>query len=115
MIRPGLCRTTINARVNRIRRVFRLAASVLLIRGSVAADLKTVEGLEGGHSGGLPFRPIVGRDESGPDDMSEVAGRPGRPRAATGWARGREDGHRLIGHRTVIRGDFTASVPLTRD
>jgi integrase len=50
MIKAGLARTTINARINRIRRVFRWAASVQLIPGSVALDLRTVEGLKCGRS-----------------------------------------------------------------
>jgi integrase len=50
MIKAGLARTTINARINRIRRVFRWAASVQLIPGSVVEDLRTVEGLKCGRS-----------------------------------------------------------------
>ena len=50
MIKADLARTTINARINRIRRVFRWAASVQLIPGSVVEDLRSVEGLKCGRS-----------------------------------------------------------------
>src|SRR5262245_52175047 len=39
MVRAGLCRQTINARVNRIRRVFRWAASLELVPAAVAEAL----------------------------------------------------------------------------
>jgi integrase len=48
MIRSGLCRQTVNARVNRIRRAFRWAASLELIPASVPQGLATVPGLERG-------------------------------------------------------------------
>ncbi len=50
MISDGLSRTTINARVNRIRRMFRWAASVELVPGSVAQALQNVNGLQKGRS-----------------------------------------------------------------
>jgi integrase len=50
MIRSGLARTTVNARVNRIRRVFRWAVSFELISESVTEKLRTVEGLQRGRS-----------------------------------------------------------------
>jgi integrase len=50
MIRAGLARTTVNARINRVRRVFRWAASHELIPGSVTEKLATVEGLRRGRS-----------------------------------------------------------------
>jgi integrase len=48
MIRSGLCRQTVNARVNRIRRAFRWAASLELIPASVPQALATVPGLQHG-------------------------------------------------------------------
>jgi integrase len=48
MIRAGLCRTTVNARVNRIRRAFRWAASLELIPAAVPHALATVPGLQRG-------------------------------------------------------------------
>jgi integrase len=50
MVRAGLCRRTINARVNRIRRMFRWAASTELIPSSVCQGLATVPGLQRGRS-----------------------------------------------------------------
>ncbi len=51
MIRDGLSRSTINSRINRIRRMFRWAASLELIPGSVVPPLETVPGLQRGRSG----------------------------------------------------------------
>jgi integrase len=48
MVRAGLCRTTINARVHRIRRAFRWAASMELIPASVVEALNTVASLQRG-------------------------------------------------------------------
>ena len=45
MIQSGLCRTTINARINRIWRVFRWAASLELLLASVPQALATVPGV----------------------------------------------------------------------
>lgn len=50
MIRSGLAYTTINARINRIRRVFRWAGSVELIPGTVNHNLQTIEPLQRGLS-----------------------------------------------------------------
>jgi site-specific recombinase XerD len=50
MIRAGLAYTTINARINRIRRVFRWAGSVEMIPGAVNHNLGTVEPLQRGRS-----------------------------------------------------------------
>lgn len=50
MIRSGLAYTTINARINRVRRAFRWASSVELIPGSINHDLETVEPLRRGRS-----------------------------------------------------------------
>jgi integrase len=50
MVRAGICRRTINDRVHRIRRCFRWAASVELIRADVVRALETVEALRPGRS-----------------------------------------------------------------
>lgn len=50
MIKAGLCRNVLNARVNRIRRAFRWAASVELIPVSVVQALVTVPGLKRGRT-----------------------------------------------------------------
>jgi integrase len=46
MVRSGLARTTVNARINRIRRVFRWAASLELVPVAVVQALATVPGLQ---------------------------------------------------------------------
>jgi integrase len=50
LIRSGLARTTINARVGRIRRVFRWALSVEMVPASVGEALRSVDGLREGRS-----------------------------------------------------------------
>jgi integrase len=50
MIEAGLATSTINARVNRIRRVFRWAASVEMLPVAVVQGLETIEGLKRGRS-----------------------------------------------------------------
>jgi integrase len=50
MVRGGLARTTVNARVNRIRRAFRWAASVELLPAAMVQALETVDGLSAGRS-----------------------------------------------------------------
>ncbi len=50
MVRSGLARTTVNGRVNRIRRAFKWAASEELIPESIASALTSVAGLEKGRS-----------------------------------------------------------------
>jgi integrase len=50
MVRSGLARTTTNARIHRIRRIFRWAASVELLSESVVEKLRTVEGLKRGRT-----------------------------------------------------------------
>jgi integrase len=50
MIRSGLARTTINARVHRIRRVFRWSASAEMVPGSIVHDLDTVGPLKKGRT-----------------------------------------------------------------
>lgn len=61
MVDAGLKSTTVNARVHRIRRLFRWAASVELVPESVPRVLQTVEGLKRGRSGADdpdPVRPV---------------------------------------------------------
>jgi integrase len=50
LVRGGLCRTTINARVNRVRRVFRWAVRKRLVSVEVIQSLATVPGLQGGRT-----------------------------------------------------------------
>jgi integrase len=50
MVETGLSRTTINARINRIRRVFRWGVSVELMPAPVIQALETVLGLQRGRS-----------------------------------------------------------------
>ena len=50
MVKSKLARTTINARINRIRRVFQWAASVELVPASVVQGLATVAGLQRGRT-----------------------------------------------------------------
>jgi integrase len=59
MVRAGLARTTVNARVNRVRRVFKWAASVELIPASVVEKLRTVEGLKRGRSEARDVEDVV--------------------------------------------------------
>ena len=54
----GLARTSVNARVNRIRRAFRWAASVELVPASVVQALGTVAGLQKGRTDAREARPI---------------------------------------------------------
>jgi integrase len=51
MVRAGICRRTVNDRVNRVRRCFRWAVSVELIPVEVVQALATVEALEPGRGG----------------------------------------------------------------
>jgi integrase len=50
MVRSGLARKTVNARVNRVKRCFRWAASVELVPASVVQALATVDGLREGRT-----------------------------------------------------------------
>jgi integrase len=50
MVETGLSRTTVNARINRIRRVFRWGVSVELMPAPVIQALETVRGLQRGRS-----------------------------------------------------------------
>ncbi len=58
MVRSGLARTSVNARVDRIRRAFRWAASVELIPVSVVQALATVAGLQRGRTDARETDPI---------------------------------------------------------
>ena len=58
MVRSGLARTSVNARVNRIRRAFKWAASVELIPVSVVQALATVAGLQAGRTDARETDPI---------------------------------------------------------
>jgi hypothetical protein len=58
MVRAGLARSTINDRINRVRRVFKWAASMELVPGSVAESLRTVDGLREGRTNPHEAPPI---------------------------------------------------------
>ena len=58
LVGEGLARTTVNARVNRIRRVFKWAASEELIPAQIHEGLKSVEGLLEGQSGVRESAPV---------------------------------------------------------
>lgn len=62
MVASGLARTVINARVNRIRRVFKWAVSSELVPSTVFEALRTVPGLQRGRSRAReagPVRPVA--------------------------------------------------------
>ena len=58
MVRSGLARTSINSRVNRIRRAFRWAASVELVPVAVVQTLATVAGLQKGRTAAREPEPV---------------------------------------------------------
>ena len=58
MVRSGLARTSVNARINRIRRAFKWAASVELVPVSVVQSLATVSGLQKGRTKARETAPI---------------------------------------------------------
>ena len=58
MVKAGLCRGVINNRVNRIRRVFKWAASCELEPSSVYEALRTVSGLQRGRSEAREADPV---------------------------------------------------------
>ncbi len=58
MVKDGLARTVVNARINRIRRVFKWAASFELIPVSVYEALRTVAGLPRGRGKVRETKPI---------------------------------------------------------
>jgi integrase len=59
MVRSGLARTSVNDRVNRIRRVFRWAASVELVPVAVVQALATVAGLQKGRTEAREPDPVI--------------------------------------------------------
>ena len=58
MVRSGLCRTTVNARVNRARRLFKWAVGVELLPPSVYQALQAVPGLLRGRSEAPEAEPV---------------------------------------------------------
>jgi len=58
MVRSGLARTSVNARINRIRRAFKWAASVELVPVSVVQSLATVPGLLKGRTQAREKEPV---------------------------------------------------------
>jgi integrase len=58
MVRSGLARTSVNARVDRIRRAFRWAASVELVPPAVVQALATVAGLQKGRTTAREADPV---------------------------------------------------------
>ena len=58
MVAEGLARTSVNARVNRIRRVFRWAASVEMVPAAVVQALGTVAGLQKGRTTAREPEPV---------------------------------------------------------
>src|ERR1019366_1179540 len=58
MIDTGLCRTTINHRVGRIKRMFKWAVENELIQTSVFHGLQAVGGLKAGRSGARESEPV---------------------------------------------------------
>jgi len=57
-VKSGICRKTINGRVNRVRRVFKWAASEELVPFEVYQSLTTVDGLEAGRSEAKEKEPV---------------------------------------------------------
>jgi integrase len=58
MIDKGICRTQVNARVGRVRRVFKWAASEELVPAAVHQALTTVTGLQAGRSAAREREPV---------------------------------------------------------
>jgi integrase len=58
MVKAGLCRGVVNNRVNRVRRVFKWAASFELVPPSVYEALRTVAGLQRGRSEAREADPV---------------------------------------------------------
>jgi integrase len=58
MVKAGIARTTVNARVNRVRRAFKWAASMELIPASTAEALRTVDGLRLGRTAAREAEPV---------------------------------------------------------
>jgi hypothetical protein len=90
MVRSSLARTTINARVNRIRRVFRWATSLEMIPVAVVEGLATVAGLQRGRTSApepASVRPVPIEDVERPCHTSR---RPSRQwsTSSSRWAAG---------------------------
>ncbi|HSQ58640.1 MAG TPA: tyrosine-type recombinase/integrase, partial [Gemmata sp.] len=64
LINAGVCRLQINARIDRIRRAFRWAASEELIPGSVYESLRTLPGLRRGRSNARESDPVGPVDDA---------------------------------------------------
>lgn len=58
MIDCDICRKQINSRINRIRRIFKWAASEELVPPSIVEGLRTVAGLEKGHTSARESKPV---------------------------------------------------------
>ncbi len=58
MIQDGLCRNTVNARIRRIRHVFKWGVSEQLVPVSVLIGLQTVQGLEAGRTSARETDPV---------------------------------------------------------
>ncbi len=58
MVEQGLCRNVINWRVNRVRRLFKWAASFELVPASVYQSLRTVDGLRRGRARVKESKPV---------------------------------------------------------
>ena len=84
MIRGRLARTTINARIGRIRRAFKWAASVEMIpAGVVEALCRPVDGLPCDAAGPRPARPS--RSARSPSSTSRLLSR-SCPRRSRRWS-----------------------------
>src|SRR5262249_13596628 len=59
MVDDGLCRTLVNHRINRVRRVFKWAASEELIPAAVVQALATVAGLQRGRTPAPEPEPVA--------------------------------------------------------
>jgi integrase len=64
LLRVGLCRKLINARIHRIRRVFRWGVSEGLIDANVYVALQTVEALKAGRSAARESQPVKAVSEA---------------------------------------------------
>jgi integrase len=59
MVRSGLARTTVNARINRVRRMFRWAVGHELVPPATAQALQAVEGLQPGRGNAREAAPVT--------------------------------------------------------
>jgi integrase len=58
MIQDGLCRNTVNARIRRIRTVFRWGCSEQLVPAAVLVGLECVQGLQAGRTAATETAPV---------------------------------------------------------